>query len=59
MPVLQLYLLDITAPLKIPRMSKLTYFFFPMDDMSEKNTTTLKLFKEVESIKSGGILLSP
>lgn len=43
MPVLQLYLLDITAPLKIPRMSKLTcfFFFFPMDDMSEKNTTTL------------------
>lgn len=41
MPVLQLYLMDITAPLKIPRMSKLTYFFFPMDDMSEKITTTL------------------
>lgn len=34
--------MDITAPLKIPRMSKLTwFFFFPMDDMSEKNTTTL------------------
>lgn len=60
MPVLRLYLMDITAPLKIPRMSKLTYFFFPHGRYEwKKYYNTLKLFKEVESIKSGGILLSP